>query len=348
MKRKQGLSRRDLMKLSGNIGLASLAVTPFGLATPAFAQDRSLVLSHFASVNPQNYARATGSLDQAFGDAAAVEFRGVKSGPDILTGMAAGAIDMGNMGSSPMIVGMAQGLPISMIYVHKIIRESEALIVREGAGIDSLEDLRGRKVGTPFNTSVHFAVLAALDSVGLSTSDVELVNLRPDAIVAAWSQGAIDAAYIWTSVLAKLEQDGGQTIFTTGDLAKDGVLLLDGFAVRNRFKEENPDLVLTCLRELARIDARFGAAPDEVAQTMTDFLQIDRALVQRFIDTTHTLTPEEQASKEWMGLPGDTDTGIQQALQKQAQFMLDTNQIMQMPDLTQYIDSSFIAQMLES
>jgi taurine transport system substrate-binding protein len=348
MTRFKELSRRDLMKISGNVGLASLVASPFALAKPAYAQDRKVVLSHFATVNPQNYARATGAFESALSGMATVEYQGVKSGPDVLTGMASGAIDLGNLGSSPMIVGMAQGLPISMVYIHKIIRESEALIVREGSGIASLEDLKGRKIGTPFNTSVHFAVLAALDSVGLTTSDVELINLRPDAIAAAWSQGAIDASFIWTSVLSALEADGGTIIFTTGDLAKNGVLLLDGFVVRDDFKEEHPDLVLACLQEFARIDAAFAEQPDEVVGTLTDFLQIDRALVQRFIDTTHSLTPEQQATAEWMGAPGETDTGIQQALQKQAQFMLDTGQIMQMPDLAKFIDSSFIAQMVSS
>jgi len=342
------LSRRDLMQLSGNFGLASLMVSPLALATPALAQDKNVVLSHFATVNPQNYARALGSFEEALSGMATVGYQGVKTGPDVLTGMASGAIDIGNLGSSPMIVGMAQGLPISMVYVHKIIRESEALIVREGAGIASLSDLKGKKIGTPFNTSVHFAVLAAMDSVGLTTSDVELINLRPDAIAAAWSQGAIDAAYIWTSVLSKLEEDGGEIIFITGDLAEQGVLLLDGFVVRDEFKEENPELVLACLQEFARIDAQFANNPDEVVGTLTDFLQMDRALIQRFIDTTHSLTPEQQATKEWMGAPGDTDTGIRQALEKQAQFMLDTNQIMQMPDLEKFIDASFIAQMVQS
>ena len=339
------LTRRDWLKLSGNMGIAAMAM---GTAGRAFAQDRSITLSHFSTVNPQNYARATGSMEAAIGDMATIEYQGVKSGPDILTGMAAGAIDLGNMGSSPMIVGMAQGLPISMVYIHKIIRESEALIVREGSGIASLEDLKGRKIGTPFNTSVHFAVLATLDSVGLTTSDVELVNLRPDAIAAAWSQGAIDAAYIWTSVLAKLEEDGGKVIFTTGDLANEGVILMDGFVVREGFKQENPDLVLAALQEFARIDAAFANEPDKVVDTFVDFLQMDRGLVQRFIDTTHSLTPEEQAQQEWMGAPGATDTGILQALQKQAQFMLDTGQIMQMPDLPRFVDSSFIAQMVSS
>ena len=337
------LTRRDWLKLSGNVGLATMAMGLGGGS--ALAQDRRLVLSHFTSVDPPNFARATGSLEAAMADKASVGFHGVRAGPEVLTGMASGQVDLGNMGSSPMIVGFANGLPVSMIYIYKIIRESEALIVREGSGIENLADLRGRKVGTPFNTSVHFAVLAAMDSVGLTTADVELINLRPDAIAAAWSQGAIDAAFIWTSVLARLEEDGGRIIFTTGDLASNGVVLFDGFVVRNGFKEENPDLTLACLSEIVRINRLFAEDPGAVAKTMTDFLQIDAALVQRFLDTTHTLTPEEQVSSEWMGRPGETDTGLITAISKQAQFMLDTNQITQMPDLAAHIDSSFIAQL---
>lgn len=340
------LSRRDLLKIGGNIGMASFIVAPFGLAGPARAQSRTAVLSHFSSANPQNYARATGSMQAAFGDIATVDFRGVSTGPEILTSMAAGAIDMGNMGSSPMLVGMANGLPISMIYIHKIIRSSEALIVREGSGIESLADLRGRRIGCPFNTSVHFAVLAALSSAGLSNTDVELVNLRPDAIVAAWSQGAIDAAYIWTSVLMALENEGGKIIFTTGDLVDEGVLLIDGLVVRDQFKEENPDLVLIYLQEIARINEIYESDPQHMVDTMTDFMQIDRALVQRFVDGKHTLTPAEQASDDWMGMPGATDTGMLRALNRQAEFMVDTGQMTSAPDLRPYIDSSFIAQMI--
>jgi taurine transport system substrate-binding protein len=336
------LTRRDWLKLSGNVGIATMAT---GLGSRAWAQQRKLVLSYFASVTPQNLGRATGSIDAAMKDLATVEFQAVRAGPEVLTGMAANAIDMGNMGSSPMIVGFANGLPISMIYIHKIIRESEALIVRNDAGIGSLADLRGRKVGTPFNTSVHFALLAAMDSVGLTVADVELINLRPDAIPPAWSQGAIDAAFIWTSVLARLEEDGGETIFTTGDLAEQGVLLFDGFVVRDAFKREHPDLTLACLQALADIDRQFAEEPDMVVNVMTEFLQIDRALVQRFIDTTHTLSPEQQLSSEWMGRPGETDTGMMQAITKQAQFMLDTNQITRMPDIASHLDSTFIEKM---
>ena len=180
----------------------------------------------------------------------------------------------------------------------------------------------------------------------LSNTDVELVNLRPDAIVAAWSQGAIDAAYIWTSVLMALENEGGKIIFTTGDLVDEGVLLIDGLVVRDQFKEENPDLVLIYLQEIARINEIYESDPQHMVDTMTDFMQIDRALVQRFVDGKHTLTPAEQASDDWMGMPGATDTGMLRALNRQAEFMVDTGQMTSAPDLRPYIDSSFIAQMI--
>ncbi|WP_457825519.1 ABC transporter substrate-binding protein, partial [Staphylococcus aureus] len=89
------------------------------------------------------------------------------------------------------------GLPVSMVYVHKIIKDSEALVVRADSGVKSVGDLRARKIACPFNTSAHFALLAALKTVGLTASDVTLVNLRADAIPAAWQRRDIDAAYVW-------------------------------------------------------------------------------------------------------------------------------------------------------
>ena len=114
----------------------------------------------------------------------------------------------------------------------------------------------------------------------------------------------------------------------------------------HQFKEENPDLVLIYLQEIARINEIYESDPQHMVDTMTDFMQIDRALVQRFVDGKHTLTPAEQASDDWMGMPGATDTGMLRALNRQAEFMVDTGQMTSAPDLRPYIDSTFIEQMI--
>jgi hypothetical protein len=56
-------------------------------------------------------------------------------------------------------------------------------------------------VGTPFASTAHYSLLAALAQNQLSASDVRLVDLQPQAILAAWERGDIDAACTWLPTL---------------------------------------------------------------------------------------------------------------------------------------------------
>ena len=119
-----------------------------------------------------------------------------------------------------MVVGFAQGIKMSMVYVEKYITDSECLAVRKDAGINSLKDLKGKKIGLPFNTSVHFAMLAGAEDRGpAAASDVTLINVKADSILATWQRKDIDGAYIWHPVLGDLLADNGKLLLKTGDLA---------------------------------------------------------------------------------------------------------------------------------
>lgn len=79
------------------------------------------------------------------------------------------------------------------------------LVARRSAGIEKLEDLRGKRVMTPAGTSAGYYLEAMLQSVGMSDADVELVpfpraptaregmDLMAEAIV----NGEVDAISIW-------------------------------------------------------------------------------------------------------------------------------------------------------
>lgn len=347
MSDKVQFTRRDLALLGANFGLATFAAGTLGLPRMAGAQETKAMLGHFPSANQQNFSKATGSMQTAMGAKAKLEFISVSAGPQILTAMAANSMDLCNIGSSAMIVGMAKGMPVTMVYMHKVVKDSECLVVRNDSGVKSLKDLKGKRIGCPFNTSVHFAVLAALKTVGLSASDVTLVNLRPDALIATWQRKDIDAAYIWYPVLGKLAEDGGTIIFQTGDLAAGGTLVFDGILCRNEFKDKHPDLVLAYLKEIDRINGIYRSAPEKVAEVMAPFLQISPDLVMTIARTTHTITPKEMLTDTWMGPPGSKSSGIVKAINDTAQFLKDTGQLPSLPaDFSTFVDSSFVAKMV--
>src|SRR5215813_9541639 len=262
-------SRRDALRLMRNMGIATFAGGSLLGARGLFAQQAAAVLGHFGSANPQTFGKANGAYAKAFGSNVKTDFVTVGTGAQVIAAIAGNSLDICNVGSSPMVVGFAQGIKMSMVYVEKYITDSECLAVRKDAGINSLRDLKGKKIGMPFNTSVHFAMLAALKTVGLGASDVTLINVKPDSILATWQRKDIDGAYIWHPVLGDLLADNGKLLLKTGELAASGTLVFDGIVVRNEFKEKHPDLVLAYLKEYDRLCQMYEKQPQEVVKVLS-------------------------------------------------------------------------------
>ena len=72
---------------------------------------------------------------------------------------------------------------------------------------------------------------------------MQLVDLQPQAILAAWKRGDIDAAYTWLPTLDELRETGTHLI-TSRELAEDGKPTLD-LGVVSTTSPEHPEAVDT-------------------------------------------------------------------------------------------------------
>ena len=79
------------------------------------------------------------------------------------------------------------------------------LVARRSAGIETLADLKGKRVMAPRLTSANYFVVAMLRTAGLTEADIELVNLPPaqgdqtgmDQMSDALARGEVDAIAMW-------------------------------------------------------------------------------------------------------------------------------------------------------
>lgn len=107
------------------------------------------------------------------------------------------------------------------------------LVGRRSAGIESLSDLRGKRVMVPAYTSANYYLVAMLRTVGLTEEDVELVGLPPardgqsgmDQMSDALARGEVDAISIW-------EPESEDAI---GQLGDDAIVLQDRSVYREVF-----------------------------------------------------------------------------------------------------------------
>ena len=263
------------------------------------------------------------------------------SGADVNTAFIAKELDFGALGSSPVARGLSAPLniPYKVAFVLDAAGDNEALVARNGSGVDTIAQLRGKRIATPFASTAHYSLLAALSANGLSANDVQLVDLQPQAILAAWERGDIDAAYTWLPTLDQLRKTG-KDLITSRQLAKDGKPTLDLGAVRDEFADAHPDVVDAWRQQEARaltvihddpaaaakaIAAEIGLSPDDVAGQLKQGVY---------------LTPEQVASPEWLGSEGKPGN-IAANLQNASKFLADQKQIPSAAPLTTFQDAIY-------
>ena len=137
-------------------------------------------------------------------------------GPPLLEALGAGAVDIGLVGDTPPI--FAQAAKADIVYVASAPASGSAILVPQNSSIQSVADLKGKKVAIAKGSSSHNLTIQALAKHGLSFNDIEPVYLAPADAVAAFATGQVDAWTIWDPYLAIAEtKHGGRAIATTDE-----------------------------------------------------------------------------------------------------------------------------------
>ncbi len=124
-----------------------------------------------------------------------VDWRQLASGTPITDGMIKGDIQIGAMGTGPMLVGWARGINWKVIAP---LNESDLWLMAKDRSIRTIEDLRGKRIATPTATSIQAVALRKMAQVKLGNAralDSSLISMdHPDGMQALLS-GQIDAHF---------------------------------------------------------------------------------------------------------------------------------------------------------
>jgi taurine transport system substrate-binding protein len=165
-------------------------------ASGAAYAETNLVVGYQQIVGPFVAAIADGRFDAAAKEVGyTIDWRQFSSAGDITTALASGDVPIGVIGSTGTAAAATRGVDLQLFWILDNIGKSEALVARDGSGIEKPEDLKGKKVAVPFVSTSHFHLLVGLNSVWkIDPREVEILNLKPPQIVAAWQRGDLDAA----------------------------------------------------------------------------------------------------------------------------------------------------------
>jgi sulfonate transport system substrate-binding protein len=150
------------------------------------------------------------------------------AGPAVNELFANGLTDFSTLGDLPSIVGFASGLGYRALLASSV-RGNSYIAVPADSPIQSISDLRGKRVAVFKGTASHLMANKILETFGLGERDVRLINMDTNTARLAIVTGDIDAAFGGIDFLALRDQGAARIIFTTrgGDakLTSNGLFL---------------------------------------------------------------------------------------------------------------------------
>ena len=331
-------TRRRLLQGAG-LGAAALAAPAIVRAAPA-----TVNCAFFVSTSPFMIAKGGGWIEEAAGTK--VNWIEVASGAEINTGMAAGGMDLGfGIGSSPTASGISQGIGYEVVAMMDNIGPAEELTVRKAANIKTPADLKGKNVAVPFGSTSHFRLLGFLKINNLTQRDVNVLDLRGDAMLAAWTRGDIDAGYIWSPVKSKLLAAGGEVYKTYDKLEAAGYAIADLIIARAAYSAANPAAVSAILAAYGKSLDVYTKSPDDASVIVGKQAGVAAEVAKSDMAEYDFVPLKTQLGPDWLGTPGAPGkfAGV---LKGTADFLVEQKSIRKAPDVAAFnkaINTSYLA-----
>ena len=328
------LSRRILFAFGSSL----VAIASLGLG--AKAEEKAVTIAYQTGADPAKVAQADGIYEKATGWK--INWRKFDTGADVIAAIASGDVQIGYVGSSPLAAAASREVPIETIFIADLIGEAEALVVRNAANINRPEDLKGKKVAVPFVSTTHYSLLAALKHWNIEPKALEILNLKPPEIAAAWERGDIDGAYVWDPALARIKASG-HVLVSSKEVAEFGAPTFDAWIARKDFAEKNPDFVLGFVRVTGEAYAAYRKNPGAWSAQSTEVGKIAHITGEKPEDIPESLKGSvfpllaEQLAVDLLG------GGSVKAIAAASQFLKEQGKIPAvLADYSPYVESKFV------
>jgi sulfonate transport system substrate-binding protein len=199
-------------------------------------------------------------------------------------GLRSKALDVGSTAGSAALVARANGSPIKAVDLFAG-GEWTALLVAKDSPINSVADLKGKKVAVTKGTDPYFFLLQSLGTAGLSPSDIEIVNLQHADGKTALERGNVDA---WSGldpfIAQTIQQSGSRFIYRNPSFNSYGFVdaredfiaahpeavqaVVDSYEEARKWAKAHPDQLAALLASQANI--ALSVAQEELTRTLVD------------------------------------------------------------------------------
>jgi taurine transport system substrate-binding protein len=271
-----------------------------------------------------------------------VNFREFDTGAQMTAVMASGDVQISySLGLIPFASAVTQGVPIKAVGIADSYSEVENIVIRNGTDITSPKDLIGKIVGVPYGTTSHYKLMGILEKSGIKQTQLKLIDMAPQDIVAAFKRADIHAGIAWEPFYSEMLKNG-HLIVSVEEIEQWGYSTFDVVAVTDQFAETNPHLVSTFLKVVDDSTLFFKKQPDESYKLIGQKAGLKPDKAEAILNGMTFYTVEEQLQPVWMGTTGEQGE-IVRKIKKVADFLVKQKSIDRALDnYAHVVDPSFL------
>lgn len=257
------------------------------------------------------------------------EFFTFSSGAPIIEAALAGSIDVGLVGRVPAINLVSKS--DDWFIAAKLAEFPIEVMAAKGSGIQSIGDLKGKKIGVPFATGPYALIIIELEKAGLDPDkDVTLVNMKPTEFGFAIQSGEVDAIVWGEPTLTVFKQQ--DIAYTIAEHDEIGFIVIS-----KKFAERNPEVIRNFLKSFKESQLYFSKNKNSVFIWFSQDSQFDTSVVQNMKLTDQNFNANSI---------GDIDISISNELVIESQRRADVEKELgiysEIVILTERIDQSYL------
>jgi len=185
-----------------------------------------------------------------------------------------GKADLATVAETPLVLATLRGQRLAILGVAASTSRSNALLVRRGAGIGTVQGLAGKRIGVPRGTTSEFFLDTALVRGGLAVEAVTLVDLKPDLMSKALAAGAVDAVAVFVPHPSRLLRELGAEVTQLEQPPFHEHFALAALA---DFPARRPAAAERVMRALLRAEAIVREQPDEARRAAFEVMGMPKA-----------------------------------------------------------------------
>ncbi|MDP9781903.1 ABC transporter substrate-binding protein [Pseudomonas fluorescens] len=270
------INRRDFLTAS-SFTLGALGLSSLGLAPRVFAQGKSLadLTLEVATYRGQDsyFVEDAGTGNTPY-KVAYSEFAG---GNLIVEALASGSLDVGGMSEIPPIFSIQSHRQPRLIAVLQSDVNNQVFLIPKDSPIESIGQLRGKRVGYVRSTTSHYFLIKALKEQGLTMNDITAVALTPQDGFSAFQSGQLDAWVIYGVFIQLAKFRSGARVLKTalGYLSGNYLIAARPAALEDPLRKQ---AIQDYIQRQARTWEWINTNPEPWATKSAQLLGVDKAV----------------------------------------------------------------------